>query len=117
MLRQYLRTRIFVPGLELKEKPRETKSNRLEMLQPFFAQKKVFLKESQKELYDELLLFPKSKHDDLLDGLYYACKRVKPPVHHIVPEEPVLPEHQRVLIEYYDKKDETEIPTFYDPFD
>lgn len=116
MLRQYMRTRIFIPGLEIKERPRESKSNRLEMLQPYFAQHKVFLKKSQVELYDELLLFPKSKHDDILDGLYYACKRIKPPVHHIEVEREQLPEHQQVLVEYYDKQEENDFPTYYDPF-
>ena len=116
MLRQYLRTRIFIPGLEHKERPRDSKSNRLEMLQPFFAQKKVFIKESQTDLYDELILFPKAKHDDLLDGLYYAVKRIKPPSHSIeIPKEP-LPEYQQVIVEYYGQQEESELPSYFDVF-
>ena len=33
------------------------------------------------ELRDELLLYPRSKHDDLLDGLFYANKGIYPPNH------------------------------------
>ena len=33
------------------------------------------------ELKDELLLYPRGKHDDLLDGLYYATKNCFPPIH------------------------------------
>ena len=33
------------------------------------------------ELRDELLLYPRGKHDDLLDGLYYANKGIFTPHH------------------------------------
>jgi hypothetical protein len=33
------------------------------------------------ELKDELLLYPRGKHDDLLDGLYYAMKKCYTPHH------------------------------------
>jgi hypothetical protein len=125
MLRQYLRSRIFIPGLESKETPTDAKDKRyIEMLQPAFAQHRVFLKGKiengkysgpMQELYDELLLFPKSKHDDLLDGLYYACKRVRPPSHSVVEVKPPLPEYQQVLVDYYQRKDEeNEIPIYYE---
>ena len=118
MLRQYMRSRIFIPGLEIKENPRQNKSARLEMLQPFFAQKKVFLKKSMGSLVDELIMFPKSKHDDLLDGLYYAVKRCRGAVHNLPAghKEP-LPEHLQVLVEYIEQDEEDEIPQFYDPFE
>ncbi len=49
MLRDYLRTRadeegLFIPGLEIKETPRSSKSARLETMQPWFAQKKIYIK-------------------------------------------------------------------------
>lgn len=115
MLRQYLRTRIFIPGLELKERPRESKSNRLEMLQPFFAQGKIYIKRSMTTLEDELVLFPKAAHEDILDGLYYACKRIKSPSHSLDPVEVKPPEHIQVYIEYF-KQEEEELPTYFDPF-
>jgi len=84
MLRDYLRQRaddegLFIPGLEIKESPRNSKSSRLETMQPWFAQKKIYVSESMSELKDELLMFPRGKHDDLLDGLYYATKNNYPP--------------------------------------
>ena len=33
------------------------------------------------EIKDELLLYPRGKNDDLLDGLYYANKKVYTPTH------------------------------------
>lgn len=86
MLREYLRTRadeegIFISGLEIKENPRNSKSARLETLEPHFAQGKVYLLEEQGELKDELLMYPRGKHDDLLDGLFYAIKGNYIPYH------------------------------------
>lgn len=79
MLREYVKMEsesqnIYISGLEVGEKPRQEKSLRLESLQPFFAQHKVYIKEDMHDMIDELLMYPRSKHDDLLDGLFYACK-------------------------------------------
>ena len=92
MLREYLRQRceeenIFISGLEIKENPRTSKSSRLETMQPYFAQKKMYMLESMSELRDELLLYPRGKHDDLLDGLFYAMKKCYPPYHKSVVKE------------------------------
>jgi len=86
MLREYLKQRcdeekIFISGLEIKENPRTSKSSRLETMQPYFAQKKMFMLKSMEELKDELLLYPRGKHDDLLDGLFYAMKKCFVPHH------------------------------------
>ena len=86
MLREYVRKRceeekIFISGLEIKERPRNSKSSRLETLQPYFAQGKVYITKDMIELRDELLLYPRGKHDDLLDGLYYANKGIYSPHH------------------------------------
>ena len=86
MLRDYLRQKadelgLFIPGLEIKETPRTSKSSRLETMQPWFAQKKMYILDNMVELKDELLMFPRGKHDDLLDGLYYAIKNNYPPTH------------------------------------
>jgi predicted phage terminase large subunit-like protein len=86
MLREYLRQRceeenLFVPGLEIKESPRNSKSSRLETMQPWFAKGKFFMDKNMQALHDELLMYPRGKHDDLLDGLYYATKKIYPPSH------------------------------------
>jgi len=92
MLREYLKTRceeenLFIPGLEIKETPRNSKSVRLEQLQPYFAQGKFYLLDDMQELKDELLLFPRGRHDDLLDGLYYANKKTYAPTHDKINKE------------------------------
>ena len=48
-------------------------------MEPYFAQGKFHMKKDMQELKDELLLYPRGKHDDLLDGLYYADFFAKPP--------------------------------------
>lgn len=86
MLREYIRTRcdeenIFIAGLEIKESPRTSKSSRLETMEPYFAQGKMYMKKDMVELKDELLLYPRGKHDDLLDGMFYAMKKCYRPSH------------------------------------
>ena len=86
MLREYIRKRceedgLFIPGLEIKESPRTSKSSRLETMEPYFAQKKFYMKKNMEELKDELLMYPRGKHDDLLDGLFYATKGIYIPSH------------------------------------
>ena len=72
MLRDYITRKRFIPGFGKKLNPRTSKSSRLESLQPWFHQNKVFIKTSMTPLVDELLMYPRGRHDDLLDGLYYA---------------------------------------------
>jgi len=92
MLRQYIKEqaeklKLFIPGLEIKENPRTSKSYRLESLQPLFANKKVYMKKSMIELEDELLLYPRGKNDDLLDGFFYANKNAYRPTHDTIDKE------------------------------
>jgi len=86
MLRDYLRQEspVYIPGLELKNNPRTPKSKRIETLQPFFYNKQMLFKSDMPNLGDlenELLLYPRTKHDDILDALYYARKTIRPPYH------------------------------------
>jgi len=86
MLRQYIKEEseklgLFIPGLEIKENPRTRKSYRLESLQPLFANRKVYINKNMQALEDELLLYPRGKHDDLLDGFFYANKNSYRPSH------------------------------------
>lgn len=49
---------------------RGSKVDRISGLQPFFANGKVFIKPSMKELENELILFPSPRtHDDIIDAL------------------------------------------------
>jgi len=86
MLRQTVRQRLldenlYLPGLELKFNPRMDKSARLETLQPFFAQHRVYIRKEQNDLIDELLMYPRGRHEDLIDGLYYATRKLIVPDH------------------------------------
>jgi len=86
MLREYLQREqenlgLYIPGLEINEKPRDSKSARLESLEPLFIQGKVHLTENMEEFRDELLVYPRGKNDDTLDGFYYAQKGSFPPYH------------------------------------
>jgi predicted phage terminase large subunit-like protein len=86
MLRQYIKEKaeemgMFIPGLEIKENPRTSKSYRLESLQPLFASNKVYIQPTMQNFIDELLLYPRGKHDDLLDGFFYANKNCYKPLH------------------------------------
>ena len=98
MLREYVKQRceeenLFISGLEIRENPRNSKSSRLETLEPYFAQKKVYIQEEMLEIKDEMLLYPRAKHDDLLDGMYYAMKKIYAPFHKIKDENEKKTQH------------------------
>lgn len=88
MLSDYIRkeSQRFIPGSGIKNNPRRGKTERLEGLQPSFWQKKVWIREGEgyenmEHFIDELMLFPRGKHDDTLDGYFYANKGAYPPYH------------------------------------
>jgi len=74
---------VVAAGLGEKNHPREKKAKRyLEVLEPHFFKRRVFLMEDMDEMREELLQFGSTaKHDDLLDGLYWALKKHYPPHH------------------------------------
>lgn len=74
----------YIPGLAFKHNPKEKKEKRyLEVLEPYFYKRKVFLPIGESDsLESELLSFSselgsRSEHDDTLDALYYAVKGSK----------------------------------------
>lgn len=100
MLRQYIKEKaeelgMFIPGLEIKENPRTSKSYRLESLQPLFANKKVYIQKDMQAFIDELTLYPRGKHDDLLDGFFYANKNCYRPTHESTQETQQEPWYRR----------------------
>ena len=87
MLRGYLKEkRPNMPIIGLKAIPGTRKEVRLLGLQPDFAEGRFFLKIDQEELINELLTFPRSAHDDLLDALYYAWRGSFPPTSTLQPD-------------------------------
>ncbi len=64
------RRNIFLPLTEIKTRAAVQKEGRLRAtLQPRFESGKIFIKEEMVDLEEELIHFPKSKHDDLIDAL------------------------------------------------
>ena len=75
--------RKFMPGIIMGKKPpaRIKKEDRIEsLLCPIVNRKKMFIKKEHTELFDEMFQFPKAKHDDILDGMWYACINSRAPL-------------------------------------
>lgn len=87
MLRASLVEEEGLRGIVAKETARDSKDKRLEALQPFFAEGSVYIKDGMEELKSQLFAYPKSKHDDLMDALWYACKGNFPPMHDLSKED------------------------------
>lgn len=56
----------------------ESKEARIRRLQPFFEQGLVEIRADMQDLVDELLAFPRGKHDDLIDALSYQLDYLVP---------------------------------------
>jgi len=64
------RREIYLPIVEIKSQPMIKKETRIRsILQPRFERGKIFIKKEQDELEDELIHFPLSEFDDLIDAL------------------------------------------------
>lgn len=112
MLRQYIRSKIVIPGFEIKEKPRQKKlgeGSRIESLQPMFAQGKIFFKTGLEDITSEFLMYPKSKYDDLMDALWYAAKNNFAPFHDMPVVRQKLPESTRYFIGLNDEFEVSEL--------
>tara|TARA_R100000093_G_scaffold11404_1_gene7134 strand:- start:75 stop:1640 length:1566 start_codon:yes stop_codon:yes gene_type:complete len=75
--------RKMMPGIIRGTRPpnRIKKEDRIEsLLCPIVNRKKLFIKKENTELFDEMFQFPKAKHDDLLDGMWYACISSRAPL-------------------------------------
>ena len=75
--------RRLMPGIFKGVKPPSgiKKEDRLETsLGPIVNSKKLYIRSSMTEIVDEFFEHPFAKHDDLLDGLYYADYYAKPPL-------------------------------------
>jgi len=108
MLRDYLRKRlkeenIYVMGLETKINPRTEKSLRLESLHPYLYNNIIWVKKSHTEFVEEMITYPRGKHEDTLDGLELATKRLISPSHSLDDREIKKSEFSAVLEDYEDK--------------
>lgn len=58
--------------------PYLSKEARIRSLQPYFEQGLIEIRSDMQDLVDELLSFPRGKHDDLIDALSYHLGRLVP---------------------------------------
>ena len=75
--------RKVAPGVALGVRPPTgiKKEDRLEsLLAPLVNRGKMFIKRKHTALIDEMFQFPKGKNDDVLDGLWYAVNKSRPPI-------------------------------------
>ena len=80
--RMAVREKRLLPGINKGVRPPHgiKKEDRLEMtLGTIVNGRKLYLRKEHTALVDELFQFPKGRHDDLLDGLYYSDFYAKPP--------------------------------------
>ena len=64
------RRKIYLPLIEIKARGQVTKESRIRsVLQPRFERGKIYIKEDMLDLKDELLTFPRGRHDDIIDSL------------------------------------------------
>jgi len=64
--------------LEKGIKPRQRKSERLLSLVAPLARGEFFFRPEDIHAQQEFLSYPRGKHDDILDAIYYAINGVKP---------------------------------------
>lgn len=86
---------IFLPGLNLPFKPRVEKTERLDALEPLFAMGKVWLKPNMQTFEEELSMYPKGRHEDILDGFFYATRRLMRPTHEV---DTHVPDDEEILL-------------------
>jgi len=118
MLKDEVRNNRYIPGIEVPVKPRTERSTRLEALQPPWYRGKIYLlgewnEETQKwktlmpEMEGEALMYPRGKHDDLLDGLWMANKCS------YSPEDSTAPEHIGTIPKELQGEGMTPHPQYY----
>ena len=70
---------VFLPMAELKTDTRISKEMRLRALIPRFSNGSIYIRPYMTDLKDQLLDFPKGRHDDLVDALAYQLQLIRTP--------------------------------------
>jgi len=73
-----LEQNLYIPGLEKGIKPRQRKSERLLSLVAPLAKGEFHFRPEDLHAQQEFLSYPRGKHDDILDAIYYALDKAKP---------------------------------------
>ena len=69
----------YFPITELKPSSIKSKAMRIKGLQPYFENGKIYLKKDQTDLYHQIVMYPRTKHDDLIDALSNILQVMAPP--------------------------------------
>lgn len=64
-----------------------SKEARIRRLQPYFEQGLIEIRQDMQDIEDELLSFPRGKHDDLIDALSYQLDYLVPSIVNIAPTQ------------------------------
>lgn len=101
------RRNVYLPLTEIKARPAVRKEMRIRsVLQPRFERGKVFILPGMEELEDQLLKFPRSRRDDLIDSLSDLAEISFEPDAEVVTKDPVSNHFESLL-----KKQKEGIPT------
>ena len=76
--KQMISQNIYIPGLEKGVKPRTRKSERLISLVPMFAKGKFYFRPQDTAAQQEIMSYPKGKHDDIMDAIWTGLEGAKP---------------------------------------
>lgn len=93
MVADYIRERgVFIPGLNIRNTPRDKKRDRLQSLQPIFAENRFMLPTREQlpvseDVMDEFLIYPNGSFDDTMDAVFYANKGAYKPYHEPIPKQ------------------------------
>lgn len=77
----------YIPIQEFHSDSNRSKEARIMSLQPRVQYCKFFVKPDMQELVDEMLRFPKAKHDDLIDALAYTEQLRRTPARKAIPSQ------------------------------
>ena len=95
---------VYMSGLETKYIAVGDKEERLEILHPFFANRKVYFHPDTYEFIKELIMFgTKRGHDDTLDAFYWATRKLILPDHTVEKLAPAQLDEDEMLLRYRER--------------
>jgi hypothetical protein len=56
----------------------KSKANRIKALQPYFENGKIYYRKEHSELIDQTTMYPRTRHDDLIDALASVLQVMSP---------------------------------------
>lgn len=87
LVEEMRRRGVYIPIMEFSSESMRSKEARIMSLQPRVQYCKFYVTRDMQDLVDEMLRFPKGKHDDLLDALAYSEQLRRTPVRREMPSQ------------------------------